>query len=391
MYHSHISNQWPFSLLQSTGSLILICLCFAPVANADDTKRVKNPLSSLWDMFPDSTESAERVNTYQIKQIVRLSDIDLLAKSVRMWISVPSDETNQKLLNLSVDSAPGKWKFVRDANHSGQFLSIEVATPACESIDVAISFRIRRNPVHVTLEPSQVGPMDDALKGLLAEHLILDAPHMEVTKEFQDIADAVCGEEINIAVQAKLLLTHVASTVDHYSYSTDPNMPTCGIGDASVCKKQGGGCCTDLNSYFITLARARGIPARLNMGYRLQEKNYGKLVDAGYRCWVEYFVPNFGWTSADVVEADTPGGLGHERWLSGLTSRRIWLNQGREFNLGNDIAVGRVNNMTIGYAEIDGKPVRLLPEGELKPQLTRIVRFTEVAVEPNPSIEVFQK
>ncbi len=190
VYCSYISNQSPLSLLQSTRSLILICLCIAPVADADDTKRFKNPVSSLWEMFPDSTESAERVNTYQIKQIVRLSDIDLQAKSVRMWISVPSDEAHQKLLNLSVDSAPGKWKFVRDADRRGQFLLIEVATPACESINVAISFTIKRYPVHVTLEPSQVGPMDDALKGLLAEHLILDAPHMEVTKEFQVVADA---------------------------------------------------------------------------------------------------------------------------------------------------------------------------------------------------------
>ncbi len=59
------------------------------------------------------------------------------------------------------------------------------------------------------------------------------------------------------------------------------------------------------------------------MGYRLQDKNRGKQVDPGYRCWVEYFVPGFGWVSADVVEADTPGGLGHERWMSGLTSRRL--------------------------------------------------------------------
>jgi hypothetical protein len=33
--------------------------------------------------------------------------------------------------------------------------------------------------------------------------------------------------------------------------------------------------------------------------------------------------------------------------------------------------------MTIGYAEIDGQPVRLLPEGELKPQLTRTILYTE--------------
>lgn len=155
-------------------------------------------------------------------------------------------------------------------------------------------------------------------------------------------------------------------------------MPKCGIGDAGNCLAQGGGCCTDLNSLFISLARARGIPARLQMGYRLQEKNVGKWVDPGYRCWVEYFVPGYGWISADVVEADTPGGLGPERWQTGLTARRLWLNSGREFRFEGLPAETRINHMSIAYAEIDGKPARLLPTGDLKPQITRQVRFEQI-------------
>jgi hypothetical protein len=113
------------------------------------------------------------------------------------------------------------------------------------------------------------------------------------------------------------------------------------------------------------------------MGYRLQDKNRDKRVDPGYRCWIEYFVPGYGWISADVVEADTPGGLGHERWLFGLTSRRLFLNEGREFRVGVDAKAATVNHMSIGYAEIDGEPVRLLPQGELKPQITRTILYSE--------------
>lgn len=341
----------------------------------------------ILDLFPDSTKSSESVVTFEVQQVVRLSEIEKGSKSIRMWISLPSDERNQQLLNLQVDATVGDWKLVQDFDRRGYFLSVEAPGTDQEFMDVTLSYKLKRHPIYVAVDHSLAGTMDETLKALLSESLDKDAPHMEVTQEFQTIAEQVCGSETNVAIQARLLLEHVASTVDHYSYTKDPNMPTCGIGDSSICKKQGGGCCTDLNSYFITLARARGIPARLNMGYRLLEKNKGKMVDPGYRCWVEYFVPNYGWISADVVEADTPGGLGHERWFSGLTSRRVWLNQGREFNLGDGIAVGRVNHMSIGYAEIDGKPVRLLPDGELKPQLTRKVRFTEIDSEPNDSIE----
>ena len=327
-----------------------------------------------------STISAPEVPvTYQVQQVVTLSDIPPNSQLVRLWVAIPGDESNQKLLDFSVKSCPGKWTVVGDAERRGKFLQIEISKPSVAELSVDTAFTIRRDPVYVNLGEGQSGLLTDGLKSLLAEHLNRAAPHMEVTESLQKMADEICGKEQNIVKQAALLLQHVASTVDHYSYSSNPEMPSCGIGDAAVCLKQGGGCCTDLNSLFISLARARGIPARLQMGYRLQPKNLGKLVDPGYRCWVEYFVPNYGWVSADIVEADTPGGLGPKRWFTGLTARRIWLNQGREFKLASDQAVERVNHMSIAYAETDGKPARLLPTGKLKSQITRKVLFTEIA------------
>lgn len=152
------------------------------------------------------------------------------------------------------------------------------------------------------------------------------------------------------------------------------------IGDAAECLTNDGGCCTDMHSLFIALARARGIPARLQMGYRVLEKNVGKEVDPGYRCWAEYFLPGYGWIPADIVEADAADGLGPQRWFRGLTERRIWLNHGREFTLSPAQAAGPVSTMSIGYAEVDGRPVilRPSPEGDVPAQLTRTVLFTEV-------------
>ena len=328
--------------------------------------------------LPAQSRADESPVTYRVRQIVSLSEIPRGSKVVRLWVSIPNDEANQKLLDFQVDFAAGEWKIVADQDRRGKFLQVEVREPSTENVDVQVSFSIRRVPTFVELDAKKAGPMTDGLKQMLGEYLIQNAPHMEVTEAVKKIADEVCGDEQNIARQASQLLEYVAKTVDHYSYSSNPEMPTCGIGDAAKCLAQGGGCCTDLNSLFISLARARGIPTKLNMGYRLLEKNAGRLVDPGYRCWVEYFVPNYGWVSADIVEADTPGGLGPARWFTGLTARRIWLNEGREFKLAADQAVDRVNHMSIGYGEIDGKPVRVLPSGKLKTQITRRVDFTEI-------------
>jgi transglutaminase-like putative cysteine protease len=313
---------------------------------------------------------------YQVQQTVQLSDIPAGTKTVRWWISIPDNERHQDLLDFAETSAPGSWRVERDAVRGNRFLYVEVDSPKESTITAVVDFTLRREPVLVSIDPAKAGPITDAHRKLYAEEVRRDAPHMSVTPRQQEMADTACGKDTNPATQAHKLLQLVADSADHYS--KDPTKPTCGIGDAETCMEKGGGCCTDLHSLFISLARARGIPARLEMGYRINPKNEGKVYDPGYRCWVEYFVPNYGWIPADIVEADATGGFGPTRWFTGLTERRLWLNEGREFQLRPAQAGGPVNTMIIGYAELDGKPARVLPEGELATQLTRTIRFTEV-------------
>jgi transglutaminase-like putative cysteine protease len=227
----------------------------------------------------------------------------------------------------------------------------------------------------VAIDARKVGPLTDAHRALFSDALRVDEEHMKVTPLIRKTAAAVCGTETNPALAVRKLLDHVADTADHYS--KDPTKPRCGIGDAEDCMQNGGGCCTDLHSLFIALSRAQGVPARLQMGYRLLRRNLGKEVDPGYRCWVEYFLPGYGWISTDIVEADASGGLGRDRWFAGLTDERLWLNQGRGMTLAPKTA-NRVNHMSIAYAEIDGVPARILPDGDLKPQISRTIVFREV-------------
>ncbi len=318
--------------------------------------------------------------TYRVEQNATLSDIPAGAKHVKFWVAIPDNERYQDVLDFEAVSVPGKWSVVREPDRGNRFMLVEVDNPGAPTLTAKVAFTVRRSSVFTEIDPAQVGPITDSLRTLYAEELRRDAPHMRVTPAIQKMADEVCGGETNVAKQAALLLGKVDDYANHYSL--DPTKPKCGIGDAGDCMTNAGGCCTDMHSMFIALARARGIPTRLEMGYRVREANAGKEVDPGYRCWVEYFVPNYGWISADVVEADDPKGLGRTRWYTGLTERRIWLNEGREFNLaGRAVADKRVNTMIIGYAEIDGVEARVLPDDALalKAQLSRTVKYTEVA------------
>lgn len=325
---------------------------------------------------PEANDTLGETRTYRVTQTAKLSGISKDAKSVRWWIAIPDNERHQNLLDFDLVDVPGTWRIERDADRGNRFLYLEVENPGKTELEATVRFTLKREPVLQVVDPATVGPIQDVHRLLFADALRTDAPHMEVTAELQKIADDTCGDEKNPALIAKKLLQYVAEYADHYS--KDPSKPHCGIGTAEDCLTNAGGCCTDLHSLFIALARAKGLPTRLQMGYRLNPKREGESYDPGYRCWVEYFLPGHGWVSADIVEADAPGGLGAERWFTGLTEWRLWLNEGREFRLRPDETAKPVNTMIIGHAVVDGKVARVLPDGPMEAQLSRTIRFEQV-------------
>jgi transglutaminase-like putative cysteine protease len=314
--------------------------------------------------------------TYKVQQTVTLTDIPAGARTVKWWIAIPGDGPNQEVLDFAA-SIPGTWSVVTEPDRGNRFLYTEVAAPSTPTLTAKIDVTLRRHAVSVAIDPAKVGPITDTVKTVYADELRTDAPHMQVTPDITALAAKACGAETNPALETKALLQLVAGTTVHYS--RDPSKSKFSAGDAEVCLAHGGGTCTDIHSLFIALARSRGIPARLQMGYRLKESNEGKTADPGYRCWAEYFLPGYGWVPTDLVEAEDPKGLGPDRWFAGLTARRLWLNQGREFNLPNrGPNSSPVNTMIIGYAEFDGVPARVLPQGDKAAQLSRSVFYSEV-------------
>jgi hypothetical protein len=218
---------------------------------------------------------------------------------------------------------------------------------------------------------------------LFASALDRQSPLMEVTPQIQTIADRACGNERDPAKQAVLLMQAVSELADHYS--KDPTKPTCGRGSAEDCLKHEGGCCTDLHSLFIALARARNVPARMQYGYRQLDAKAGQPFDPGYRCWVEYFVPGAGWIPTDIVAADNADAAHPMRWAS-LSATRVWVWEGRSFELTPKAQAGRVDTMLCGWAEIDGKAVDVLPASDGSPsKLRRTVRFDVINTDRDPS------
>ena len=101
----------------------------------------------------------------------------------------------------------------------------------------------------------------------------------------------------------------------------EPTTRGCGLGNIKYMLESGdmGGKCADINSLFVGLARAAGIPAREQYGVRVAEsvqfKSLGKAGDVSkaQHCRAEYFSPRHGWVAVDpadvrkaVLEAKLP-------------------------------------------------------------------------------------
>ena len=101
----------------------------------------------------------------------------------------------------------------------------------------------------------------------------------------------------------------------------EPTTRGCGLGNIKSMLETGnlGGKCADINSLFVGLARAAGIPAREMYGVRVAEsaqfKSLGKAGDISkaQHCRAEYFSPRHGWVAVDpadvrkaVLEAKLP-------------------------------------------------------------------------------------
>jgi transglutaminase-like putative cysteine protease len=315
--------------------------------------------------------------TINLTQTVTLHDIPTGAKQVRMWVPIPSDGLWQRVLNRQVVSAPGTWSLSPQSQGRGDFIYVDLKNPPAGNASVVVNCIIEREGVHFPLESgSASGSMQPEL---FKAELDPNAPLMEVEPSIKALADNACGSETDPARQAMLLMRAVADMADHYS--KDPTKPTCGRGAAVDCIEHGGGCCTDLHSLFIAMARARGIPARITYGYRVLDSKAGKPFDPGYRCWTEFFVPGAGWVPTDIVAADNADASLPARWAS-LSASRVWLWDGRSFELIPPAKAGRIDTMICGWAEIDGKPVDVLPAADGTPsKLRRTADFTVLSTD----------
>ena len=105
---------------------------------------------------------------------------------------------------------------------------------------------------------------------------------------------------------------------------------TFGNGNSVYACDIGVGNCTDYHSYFLSLSRTLGVPARFHMGFTIPQGDQGKI--GGYHCWADFYEADKGWTPVDISEADKAPEK-KITFFGTATENRVEMMVGRDFEL----------------------------------------------------------
>jgi transglutaminase-like putative cysteine protease len=298
------------------------------------------------------------------------------AGKLRVWMALPQDDPYQVVSDLKVE-APFSYRIERDSEFS-QVLYLEAQNPREKEITVVTSFVVTRTELRGDVDPKTARPLTEADRIRYARYLQANK-HVVIDDQIRRLADQIVGNETNPLLMARKLYDWTLDNVEYWV--KDPkNKKASPVGSTTYCLTFRTGNCTDFESLWTSLARAKGIPTQIVYGSFLKPELRAKDQDQSYHCWAEFYVPGLGWVSHDVAVADLyhgdfPVNADNERLLrlttadgtfgadaakvnyyfGNLDERRVVWSRNRDLTMSPRQDGEPVNALPKAYIEVDGK------------------------------------
>ena len=299
-------------------------------------------------------KSAKQEVEGTVSNIVDLTQYEK-GKKVRLWIPLPHDSEYQTVDGIEYDAGSASSVISGD-DWGNQILYVEWDENA-EPADrvVTIHFDVKREEVlHPEIKEDENEVFSEEIK-----------KNLEPSKNLP-LNDQVKAKAMEVTEGKSTDLEKARAIYDWVIANMNRNEEVKGCGEGDVCALLDttmSGKCTDINSMFVALCRASGIPAREHFGIRINAEDISK----NQHCWAEFYVKGTGWVSADpadVLKAVLKNNWSKEQeetkekqeyYWGNLDAERIILSDGRDLRL-NPAQAGEVlNDFGYPYAEVDGQ------------------------------------
>ena len=259
-----------------------------------------------------------------------------ISGSAQMWVPIPQSDDFQTIEILSLQ-APGKQETIREDEYGNDILYLQLL-PEHSNQKITMSYRVEREEKAAYPEQDS-----DLLKYLEASSL------MPVGDRFSTIANEIIREKKanSPLTKARALYDYI---IDNMRYAKEGIY---GTGDANYACDSKSGNCTEFHSFFISLSRSAGIPARFAVGAAIpSERNEGG-VD-GYHCWAEFYAED-KWWPVDISEGNKYTALA-TYYFGHHPANRIELSRGRDLTPDPTPQSGPINFLAYPVLEIEGAP-----------------------------------
>lgn len=319
-------------------------------------------LSSLVAVQVTKPDTSRPHRSFRFVYTAALPEVPVGAREVRLWIPVPLDTPDQEITKLAgrcsmtsengevsnafMGAKPGdlksgaqgglKWTFADIQGGFGRSLCVETAG---SPVQVELAFDVTR----YESKGGGQATSEELTRMKQPNRMIpLDGKVAAVSASMKLPADPLAA--------ARALYDH---TLERMKYDKPEGQPW-GRGDAEWACDAKFGNCTDFHSYFMGLARTKGLPARFEMGFPIPAGDEKEAKVGGYHCWAYVWIEGRGWMPVDISEADKNPAKA-DYFFGTLDADRVTMTGGRDLTLSPAPAEGPLNFFVYPYAEVDGK------------------------------------
>ena len=321
--------------------------------------------ASLLTLVNCPVHAAAAWKTFTLTMRLNLPDTDTPA---RVWLPLPNSvESYQQTLDTRWSGTAMNAQIFRDVVYGAPILYAEWRTPGPRELVVTSQVKTldrANSPTSAARADAPVNPPD-------VRHFLAPTKHIPI----DGIVLTTAQDAIQGATGAVEKARAIYDWVVDNSFR-DPKVKGCGRGDIKGMLETGnlGGKCADINSLFVGLCRAVGIPARENFGIRVgasqRFKSLGKVGDVtgAQHCRAEFYAHGLGWVPVDPADVrkvvleeklslqDPAVQKIREQLFGTWEMNWVEFNHARDFILNPVSAISPINYLMYPRAEVSSVP-----------------------------------
>lgn len=260
------------------------------------------PGRSFAQELPFEPRQARKWRTFEVTTRV---EVLFPEGATRVWLPVPSVNSGwQRSIDNAWSGNAETMTMLHDVRYGAGIFYAEWPNARKDPVvELYSRFSTRDRAVDFSAAPvstERLSEGDRALYTAPTPHLPLDGIVKETARE----ATRGAGTDYE---KAKAIYEWIVDNTFR-----DPKTRGCGVGDIKTMLETGnlGGKCADINSLYVGLARASGLPARDVFGVRVAKSAFGyRSLGAGtanitraQHCRAEVFLTGFGWVPVDPAD-----------------------------------------------------------------------------------------